>query len=252
MDSHLASIDEKGFSLVPGALRLDVVKRIRAAVLGNLDILSNTRPTQTSGHVAGFHRFPCFEFIHSALTNNAEVPPILLKLYGKRRMVAIGLSDITVNRSQPWHTDLLRGCYANHLTEPLCYQSDGPPCLKILAYLQDGASLQLVAGSHRKSVNLSSDDHAIPAGATEIERVKAAAGDVVLMDIRTVHRGSEEAELAGRGLGHDAKILISTVVGDRYSGLTRAMQVGNAARLVDWDLRNQHPVGRDQSSDVRR
>jgi hypothetical protein len=60
------------------------------------------------------------------------------------------------------------------------------------------------------------------------------------MDIRTIHRGSTEAEMATKGLGADAKILISTVFGDRSSKLAQAMQKGNAERMIDWDVKNGH------------
>ena len=71
-----------------------------------------------------------------------------------------------------------------------------------------------------------------------IEPIVAKAGDVILMDIRTIHRGATEAEMAAKDLGADAKILISTVFGDRYARLAQAMQRGNAERTVDWDVRH--------------
>lgn len=208
--------------------------------MSNLAFMSNTRPTKTARHIAGFHRFPCFEPIHAAVSANSQLMCVLDSIYRECQMISLGLSDITINRSQPWHTDLLRGDYSKHLTSEICWESTARPCLKALVYLQDGASLQVVPGSHRHPIDLSDDRNAIPPRDAKIEAVKASAGDVVLMDIRTIHLGSTEAEMAARTLGADAKILISTVFGDRNSKLAQAMQKGNAERMVDWDVRNRN------------
>jgi hypothetical protein len=175
---------------------------------------------------------------------------VLDSIYRECQMISLGLSDITINRSQPWHTDLLRGDYSKHLTNEICWESTARPCLKALVYLQDGASLQVVPGSHRHPIELSDDRNAIPTRDANIEAVKARAGDVILMDIRTIHRGATEAEMAAKSLGADAKILISTVFGDRNSKLAQAMQKGNAERMVDWDVRNGQPASAGRS-DVR-
>jgi hypothetical protein len=238
VNSHLLDLAEKGHSVVRGAFDAAAISRMRQIVMSNLALMSNTRPTKTSRHIAGFHRFPCFESIHAAITANGQLKAVLDSVYGERQMIALGLTDITINRSQPWHTDLLRGDYAKHLSRELCWEASERPCLKALVYLQNGASLQVVSGSHNHPIDLSDDRNAIPTTEANIEALKAAVGDIVLMDIRTIHRGATEDEMAAKNLEADAKILISTVFGDRYSKLAQAMQKGNAERMIDWDVRN--------------
>jgi hypothetical protein len=240
--ARLIDIADKGFCVIPGVFDDTAIAQMRCIILSNLDIMSNTRPTETARHLAGFHRFPCFEPMHAAISTDSRVGPILDSVYCRGQMISLGLSDITINRSQLWHTDLLRGDYAKHLTRETCWETSEPPCLKALIYLQDGASLHVLAGSHRRPIALSDDRNAVPASDAEIESVAAKAGDVILMDIRTIHRGSTEAEMGTKGLGVDAKILISTVFGDRYSKLAQAMQKGNAERTVDWDMRHRPPT----------
>lgn len=240
--NELIALADKGFCVVPRVFDAPIIDQMRRTILGNVGMMSNTRPTETARHLAGFHRFPCFEAIHAAIATDVQVRRILDSVYRDCQMIALGLSDITINRSQPWHTDLLRGDYAKYLTSEICWEIAEPPCLKALVYLQDGASLHAIAGSHRQPIALSDDRNAVPADGAEIEPIKAEAGDVILMDIRTVHRGATEAEMAAKGLGADGKILISTVFGDRYSRLAQAMQKGNAERTVDWDMRNRPVV----------
>lgn len=239
---ELAALGANGFCVVPRVFDVPAIDRMRGTILANAGIMSNTRPTETARHLAGFHRFPDLEAIHTALSTDPRLRGVLDRVYRGGQMIALGLSDITINRSQPWHTDLLRGAYAKHLTPEICWDTAEPPCLKALAYLQDGTSLHIATGSHRVPIALSDDRSAVPAADAAIESIAAKAGDVILMDIRTIHRGSTEAEMAGKSLGADAKILVSTVFGDRYSRLTRAMQTGNAERTVDWDVRHR-PVG---------
>jgi len=239
MNSALKNLEESGYTVIPGAFDHRAIDQMRLSVLRNLQIMSNTRPTPTSFHIAGFHRFPSLEAIHTSLSTNSKILRVLDGVYEKRRMICLGLTDITVNRSQPWHTDLLRGAYSVHLTQEICWDTEALPCLKALLYLQDGASLQLVPGSHRHPIDLSADERVIPTGNASVVDVSVHSGDVILMDIRTIHRGASEAEMAEKGLGSDAKILISTVFGDRYSKLTQAMQVGNSKRLIDWDIRTR-------------
>ena len=59
---------------------------------------------------------------------------------------------------------------------------------------------------------------------------------VVVLDVCTTHRGSDEASFEGPGT--DPKILVSTVFGGADSELTARMELGNAVRLADWMRRN--------------
>jgi hypothetical protein len=240
MNAHLKNVAEKGYSVIPRAFDPRVVSRMRRIVLENLHCMSNTRPTKMAYHIPGFQRFPSLEPLHNIISSCASVKAVLEDIYLERDIVALGLTDITINRSQLWHTDLLRGTYSNHLSKDICWGIASKPCLKILVYLQDGASLQVVPGSHNIPIDLSDDKNVVPSSGTKIERVRMTSGDVILMDIRLIHRGSTEAEMEMKGLGDDAKILISSVFGDRFSRLAQAMQVGNARRMIDWDNRNGH------------
>lgn len=151
----------------------------------------------------------------------------------------IGLTDITVNRSQPWHKDLLRGRFRAELgvIDP-CARWHGT-VFKFLAYLQDSASLRVVTGSHRADIDLSTDEHAVPGAGDDVRTVAVEAGDIVVLDICATHRGSEEAAFATPDAERSPKILVSTVFGAESSDLTDRLELGNAVRLVDWTRRHR-------------
>ncbi|MDH4986915.1 hypothetical protein QEZ47_15520 [Aminobacter anthyllidis] len=110
--------------------------------------------------------------------------------------------------------------------------------LKALVYLQDGASLRILPCSHLSPSPL--DDtllEVLAEAARDVVRVDVKAGDVVMMDIRALHRGSTDADMRSPELAAAQKILVSTVFGPVASALAQAMQLGNAHRLADWDRR---------------
>ena len=146
---------------------------------------------------------------------------------------SIGLSDITINRSQHWHTDLLRGKYEPYLNGVDIWGSECAGVYKLLMYLQDG-NLKIVRGSHRVPVSLENDEHAEPGDNADVVGVSFKAGDVVVMDIRTSHRGSTEDVFLSGVYDDDPKILVSTALGVDGGKLTDAMEFGNARRLMDW------------------
>jgi hypothetical protein len=147
----------------------------------------------------------------------------------------IGMSDITVDRSQPWHKDLLRGEFRHHLgAHDPCARWHGT-VVKLLAYLQPSASLAVVVGSQRRDLDLSSDAHAVPGAGDEVATVPVEAGDAVVLDVCTTHRGSGEADFVP---GAQPKILVSTVFGAARSELTARLELGNAVRLAEWMRRN--------------
>jgi hypothetical protein len=236
--NEIQHLFDNGYCIISGAFGSDKIAKMRSDILANLHLMSNTRLTKTAFHIAGFHRFLDLEHLHREISANNELSEILRAIYDPYAVVALGLSDITINRSQPWHTDLLRGKYANFVDSEFCWNTPAPPCLKALVYLQDGQSLRVVSGSHLQPIDLSTDIHAVPQSTARVTPLDLKAGDIVLMDIRLIHRGATEYEMQEKGLGGDAKILVSTVFGDRWSPLTQAMQVGNMHRLVDWDNRN--------------
>ena len=145
----------------------------------------------------------------------------------------IGLSDITVNRSQQWHKDLLRGRFSHYLPETPC-ETHHSKMFKAIVYLQDSASLHFVPGSHRHDLSLESDLFAIPAADATISRVEARMGDVVIIDICTTHRGSAEEAFESQQAVDHPRILISTVFGRSDCEFTERMELGNADRLSSW------------------
>jgi hypothetical protein len=96
-------------------------------------------------------------------------------------------------------------------------------------------------------VSLEKDEYAEPSDNADVVEVSFEAGDVVVMDIRTSHRGSTEEVFLSGAYDDHPKILISTAVGSDGGKLTDAMEFGNARRLLDWQDRYRDtthpPVG---------
>ena len=144
------------------------------------------------------------------------------------------MSDITINRSQHWHKDLLRGKYATYLNGVDIWDCECPGVYKLRMYLQDGRSLKIVRGSHRVPLSLESDEYAEPSDNADVVDVWFKAGDVLVMDIRTSHRGSTEDVFLSQAYDDNPNILLSTALGVDGGKLTDAMEFGNARRLMDW------------------
>lgn len=210
----------------------------RDVVLAHNDRMPNTRPYAGARHLAGFHRFPALEPLHHMLSGNEHVKNAMARLCGDHYRT-IGLSDITVNRSQQWHKDLLRGDFTVYLGDPPYCERWHGTVFKVIAYLQDSDSLKIVPGSHRVDIDLASDDAAIPPPDTTVSTVKAAAGDAVIIDICATHRGSPESVFIEAGADITPKILVSTVFGRSEAPLTDRLEFGNAARLDRWTRRNK-------------
>lgn len=225
---------ERGFVVLEG-LSPAAVEDARRCVVDNAHLLKNTRPNPSSGHLAGFHRYPELEALHALVSSSPAVLDILKAATGRALVRSIGLSDITVNRSQPWHVDLLRGKYQPHLTPEICWGGDGGGVYKVLLYLQAGATLRVKPGAHVSPIPLDADGNSEPRSAAEVEAVAVQSGEIVLMDIRLPHRGSSEDELSNPAFARDPKILISTVLAGDGKPLGEAMERGNLERLQDWD-----------------
>src|SRR4051794_31237915 len=101
---HAKRLLECGFVVLDG-LSPAAVEDARRCVVDNAHLLRNTRPNPASGHVAGFHRYPELEPLHALVSSRPAVLDILKAATGRSSVRSIGLSDITVNRSQPWHVD---------------------------------------------------------------------------------------------------------------------------------------------------
>jgi len=235
-DSELSDgLNTNGYCVLRQVFDPETVTRFRALTQNHLEEMGKTRSQAHSFHLAGFHRFNAFCGMHSEIAQNQEIAEFLNGHYENAPHYAIGLSDITVNRSQHWHTDLLRGPYASFLGAVDPWSTSTAPCLKALLYLQDGKSLRIVPGSHLDPSPL--DDDALEQLATSdmITQLEIKAGDVVMMDIRALHRGSTDQEMNDSALMTDPKILVSTVFGEISSPLSQAMQLGNTHRMIDWD-----------------
>ena len=227
-----------GFAVLPNAFSVEEVFSFRRTVSENLHLMGQTRELAHSYHLAGFHRFEPYRDLHSAVTSNTAIRQFLNAAILDDDVCEIGLSDITINRSQQWHTDLLRGHYQVHLKDIDPWETAASSCIKALVYLQPGRSLRIIPGAHLNKTPL---DDAVIEEMIENDRIKQvnlSSGDVVMMDIRSVHRGSTDQELVSNSQIEDAKILISTVFGATSAPLAHAMRSGNSHRMSDWDERH--------------
>lgn len=238
VDRTVAAVRGAGVGLVKQAFTSEEVEMARSVVLAHGHLMKNTRPSPSSRHLAGFHRFPGLEPVHALLTGNAKVAAVLTELLGPY-LRTIGMSDITINRSQQWHKDLLRGKFSRYIEDPHPCMNHHGKLFKVIVYLQDSASLLVVPGSHRRDVSLSSDDFAIPSADEPVARVETHVGDAVILDVCTTHRGSGEEAYASLEPGDRGRILVSTVFGAVDCPFADQMELGVGVRLCDWQQVNR-------------
>ena len=236
---RLPELRRNGVTVLERVFDRETVDLAREQVMAYSSLYKNTRPTPSSRHLAGFHRYPELESLHGLLAGNKKVVNFMKLVLHGRQTRSIGLSDITINRSQHWHTDLLRGKYEFYLNGVDIWSGECAGVYKLLMYLQDGASLKIVRGSHRVPLSLENDEYAKPGTNADVMDVSFKAGDVVVMDIRTSHRGSTEEVFLSGAYDDDPKILVSTALGLDGAKLTNAMEFGNAHRLMDWQDRDR-------------
>ena len=247
MQSAGAELADAGAVVVGNCFNNADIETARRTVLDNVGLMRRTRRNPSSRHLAGFHRYPELEPLHQMITGNDLVRETMSTLLGPD-FRTIGLSDITVNRSQQWHKDLLRGRFSHHLDpEGNCANHNGK-VLKVLMYLQRSSSLQFVPRSHLRDVPLDSDDSAIPDPGDSVLRLPVGLGDAVVIDVCTTHRGSSDEELDMMDPGDEPRILISTVFARANCEFADRMEVGNAARLLDWQ-RREWVVPNEKSDD---
>lgn len=239
IENKAKALRRDGYVLLSDQYSPSAIGEARAQVIANFALLKNTRPNPVSGHLAGFHRYPAFEPLHDTLVGNQELLGVVKCAAGDAEIRSIGLSDITVNRSQEWHVDLLRGQYQPYLDPDICWGPQSGGVYKALLYLQQGSSLRVIPGAHRRAIPLDNDRNSEPADPSESVSIAVGPGDIVLMDIRLPHRGSTEAEMRDDSGRVSPKILVSTVLGGARLPLTRAMEAGNRERLRDWDNRHE-------------
>lgn len=160
--SQSDNLKKHGFAVLPNLFNPEQIAYARKTVLDNMHLLKNTRPTVSSRHLAGFHRHPQFENLHAMLASNPGVCAFIRGALDDMEIVTIGLSDITINRSQEWHCDLLRGRFSTYLNDDVCWGPRGGGVYKALLYLQPGRTLATVPGSHLRRTSLEDDQCVIP------------------------------------------------------------------------------------------
>lgn len=128
----------------------------------------------------------------------------------------------------------MRGNYSHFIDGCLNWDEDGNHVYKVLLYLQDGASLRYIKGSHLNPISLEHDYLTEPTQNSTVIPVRVTAGDVVIMDIRCSHRGADESVYASGDWDDNPRILVSTVLGAADCPLTNAMEIGKFHRLQDW------------------
>jgi hypothetical protein len=232
-DGPVADLHRIGVGLIPAAFTATEVDEARHTVLAHLSLMRNTRPTPSSRHLAGFHQFPALEPLHQLVTGNRLTQEVMTRLLGPSHRT-IGLSDITVNRSQQWHKDVLRGRYRHFMEDERPCESHHGKLFKVIFYLQDSSSLHFVPGSHRLDIPLENDLLAIPADDAQVIQVQARLGDAVIIDICTTHRGSPEMAFESPHVTNHPRILISTVFGRSNCKFAECVERGNTERLSFW------------------
>jgi hypothetical protein len=237
--AHQPELEEKGFTVLRGVFDPVEVEACRLRILQHLKLFRNTRPSSSALHLAGFHRFPELENLHTLLTGHPAIRRFFEVMFNNVAAQTIGLSDITINRSQCWHKDLLRGKFSNWLNDPeVIWGENGGGVYKVLFYLQAGSSLKVIRGSHQLPISLQDDRSSEPDETSPVVSIPVEPGDVVIMDIRMTHRGASEEVYASGKYDHDPRILISSAMGSTAKPLTRAMEKGNFQRLMEWMDRN--------------
>ncbi|MDZ4731671.1 MAG: glycosyltransferase family 25 protein [Xanthomonadales bacterium] len=239
VDINVRQLREHGHTTLKAAVDKAEVKNCRDQILNNLALFRRTRPATSALHLAGFHRFSKLEPLHTQLAGNPVVHRLLEHLRGSTAVQSLGLSDITINRSQCWHKDLLRGKFSSYLEDQeMIWGDNGGGVYKILFYLQAGSSLKVIRGSHKIPIPLDSDRSSEPDENDLVESIPVEVGDIVVMDIRMSHCGASEEVYASGKYDNDPRMLISTALGFSDQPLTRAMEKGNFHRLIDWLERN--------------
>lgn len=229
---QIIKLKKNGFIVLNNMISDDEILAFRKIVIDNLSYFKKTRPSEWSGHLAGFHRFPQFSMLSDFFLKDSI--QFFLSLVCKQNIIFCAITDIIVNRSQVWHTDLLRGPYSKFLNEDIIYNNNSGGPYKILCYLQPGKSLKVIPGSHLRAISLKCDSHAVPESETEVYEVKVGSGDIVIMDIRLIHSGNSENFFQHENFKNNPRILFSSVFGAANS-MTEKMIKGNKVRLRDWD-----------------
>lgn len=241
--NNIEELNINGLTVLKQCYDKKIIHDARQKILNHLNLLRNTKPGEPSLHLAGFHHHPELEELHYLVSANPKVLNFL-SLLMPERVKAVGNSDITINRSQHWHKDLLRGKYAAHHNVNNIWGKNGGGVYRIILYLQNTQNLKIVFGSHLIPHSLESDIHAIPKDESNISLINVNIGDIVVMDIRTTHRGMTTDYIQNNAikLNENPSIMIATILGNIKSPLTKEMEMGNFHRQIDWMERHYEPI----------
>lgn len=239
MSEHdeIISLENNGYCILKNIFNSTELENYRKNIFNHLDLFPNTRPSPNSRHLAGFHRYTELVTIHSEILSNNKIKKVfsLIPGTGNGKWISIGLTDITINRSQQWHTDLLRGKYKSYINNDNFESINEGGVYKILLYLQEGKNLKVVPKSHKIFSPLNDNSSERFASKNDVKTLEIGQGDVIIMDIRLQHKGASEDEMMKKELNDNGKILISTVIGESSKKLTHQMMLGNSYRQIDWD-----------------
>jgi len=229
------STKKQGYGVVKKLFDTNLLDSLRALIIKHIHLFENTRSYSASRHLPSFHIYKSLSSL-MALSQNPDIKILLNSVLGDYKF--LNFSDITINRSQPWHKDLLRGKYTKIYEGKKTICSDfHDHVYKLLFYLQDQSSLKIIKNSHIEDIDLHSDEFAQPNTSDEIIKINSKKGDAILLDICSTHAGSNDDECSSLDLFDqgNTKILITFVFGKTDSWLSGVMEEGNQARLIDWN-----------------
>ena len=69
-----------GYTCLQGLYPPPEIAQARQRVLEHIQLLRNTRPNPSSGHLAGFHRYPELEPLHTLLSCQADILGVLISV----------------------------------------------------------------------------------------------------------------------------------------------------------------------------
>ena len=177
---------------------IDFLDSLRTLIIKHIHLFENTRSYSVSRHLPSFHIYKPLSSL-MALSQQPDINILLNNILGDYKF--LNFSDITINRSQSWHKDLLRGKYIKYYEGKKTICSDfHDHVYKLLIYLQDQSSLKIIKNSHLKDINLHSDEFAQPSTSDQIVQINSKKGDAILMDICLTHAGSNEDECSSLDL----------------------------------------------------
>jgi hypothetical protein len=149
------------------------------------------------------------------------------------------MSEIAIEQSPNWDVDLLHGQHQRYLHGVPVWGGNGGGMYTATLYL-DTDILRVAEGSHLTRIPLDREDCAVPGEGASIKAHTVFAGDIVVRDVGCCHAGAEQASA-------DTRIRVSTAFGGAGRALTKAMEIGNFARLLEMKAEPAQPVKQKKS-----